>query len=432
MKRKFTIKMVFTVLFISMVTLVNAEITELNLVGDAVPAGWSVSNPTPMTLNGDVWEWSGALKAGSLKISTFADGDWCFGQWLNATVADQPIAEATYIITEGCDGPDNKWVVAAEDVGTYKITVNLTAETIVFELLTTEVADVTLSGLTASVGDLTPEFDVTVTNFFLAVPAGTAEVEVTATPTDSEASVDGDGVIDLSEGDTIVAIEVTGRDDINKFTYRVTITLIEDGEIYSNLYMVGDATPAGWNIGAPEPMVQDEENMNIFTWQGDLFAGEFKFSAFTGDWCDGDWLLATAPDQSLDHGEYTIYTGCAPGEEDFKWRVTDDSIGEWIITVDLENEIIDFDYQEESGIEMNDLSSISVYPNPANEYFTIDLGTQSQGSVDVYSVDGRNIYHRSLSESKTMLDVNELSAAGMLILRVSTEETTETLRLLVH
>lgn len=431
MKQKFTFKMVFTVLFVSMVSLVNAQITELNLVGDAVPAGWSVSNPTPMTLNEGVWEWSGALKAGSLKISTFADGDWCFGEWLNATVADQPIAEATYIITQGCDGPDNKWVVAEGDVGTYKITVDLSAETIVFELLTSEVADVTLSGLTASVGTLTPDFDVSVTNFFLSVPAGNTSVELTATTTDPEATVDGDGVIDLSDGDTIVSIEVTGKDQINKFTYHVSISIIEEGEIYSALYLVGDATPAGWNIGSPEPMIQDEDNVNLYTWQGDLFAGELKFSTFTGDWCDGDWLLATAPDQTLDNGGYTIYTGCAPGEEDFKWRVSADSIGEWIITVDLENEIITFDYQEETGIHKIDISSISVYPNPAAEYFTIDLGEQSQGSLNVYSVDGRNIYNSSLKENKTTLDVKELSNSGLLILRVSTEKVTKTFRLLV-
>jgi hypothetical protein len=432
MNRKITIKMMFTVLFISMVSLVNAEITELNLVGDAVPAGWSVSNPTPMTLNGDVWEWSGALKAGSIKISTFADGDWCFGQWLNATVEDQAIAEATYIITEGCEGPDNKWVVTDDDLGTYKITVDLSAETIVFELLTTDVADITLSGLSASVGTMTPTFDVTVSNFFLNVPAGTSSVELTATTTDADATVVGDGVIDLSEGDIIVAIEVTGKDGINKFTYRVTISLMAEGELYSNLYLVGDATPAGWNIGAPEPMVQDEQNVNLFTWQGDLFAGEFKFSAFSGDWCDGDWLLATALDQTLAIGDYTIYTGCAPGEEDFKWRVTEDSIGEWIITVDLENETIVFDYQEATGVEENSLSKISVYPNPAKEYFTIDLGEQGQGSVDVFSIDGRNVYHKALNENRSMLNVNEIASSGLLILRVSTEEFTETFRLLVQ
>ncbi|MCF8227024.1 MAG: SusF/SusE family outer membrane protein [Bacteroidales bacterium] len=432
MKQKFTFKMVCTILFISMVSLVNAEITELNLVGDAVPAGWSVSNPTPMTLNGDVWEWSGALKAGSLKISTFTDGDWCYGQWLNAAVADQPIAEASYIITEGCDGPDNKWVVAEGDVGTYKVTVNLTTETIVFELLTSEVADVTLSGLTASVGTLTPDFDQSVKNFFLSVPAGTTSVEINATTTDPEASVEGDGVIDLSEGDTIVAIEVTGKDQINKFTYYVSISIVEEGEIYSALYLVGDASPAGWNISDPEPMIQDEENLNLFTWQGDLFAGELKFSTFTGDWCDGDWLLATAADQTLDHGEYTIYTGCAPEEEDFKWRVSEEQIGEWIITVDLENELISFDYQEVTGIEYNDHSLINLYPNPATEYFTIDLGTQSQGSLDVYSVDGRRIHHAVLNESKSIFNVKELSGSGLIILRVSTKEFSKTFRLSVQ
>ncbi len=433
MKRKITFKIVLSALLISMVSLVNAEITELNLVGDAVPAGWSVSNPTPMTLNGDVWEWSGALKAGSLKISTFTDGNWCFGQWLNATVADQPINEATYIITEGCDGPDNKWVVAAEDVGTYKITVNLTAQTITFVLLSTEVADVTLSGLSASVGTLTPDFDVSVINFFLTVPAGTPSVLLTATPADAEATVDGDGEIDLAGGDTIVAIEVTGKDNINKFTYRVTISLVQEGEIYSAIYMVGDATPAGWNIGAPEPMIQDAENVNLFTWQGDLFAGELKFSTFTGDWCDGDWLLATAPDQKLSIGDYTVYTGCPPGEEDFKWRVSADSIGEWIITVDVENGTIVFEYQDAgSGIEANEHGTISVYPNPAREYFIVDLGMHTRGSVEVYSVDGRSIFRQELKESKTMFDVNELESAGLLILRVSTEEYIRAFRLLVQ
>lgn len=432
MKRKFTIRMMFTVLFISMVSLVNAEITELNLVGDAVPAGWSVSNPTPMTLNGDVWEWSGALKAGAIKISTFTDGDWCYGQWLNATVEDQPIAEASYIITEGCDGPDNKWIVTAEDVGTYKISVNLTDETIEFELLSTEVADISLASLTASVGTMTPTFDAGVSNFFLNVPAGTPSVEITATPTDAEATVVGDGVIDLSAGDVIVAIEVTGRDGINKFTYRVSISLMEEGELYSNLYLVGDASPAGWNIGSPEPMVQDEQNVNLFTWQGDLFAGELKFSAFTGDWCDGDWLLATAADQSLAIGDFTIYTGCPPGEVDFKWRVSEDSVGEWIITIDVENETIVFDYQEVTGISKNDFSPIALYPNPAKEFFTIDLGEQSRGNVNAFSIDGRNIYRKALNESLNTIDVSELKGTGLVIIRVSTEELSKTFRLLVQ
>ncbi|MDA3832031.1 MAG: T9SS type A sorting domain-containing protein [Spirochaetales bacterium] len=143
-------------------------------------------------------------------------------------------------------------------------------------------------------------------------------------------------------------------------------------------------------------------------------------------------MLATAPDQTLAIGDYTIYTGCAPEEEDFKWRVTEDSIGEWIITIDLENETIVFDYQEATGVEDNSLSKISVYPNPAKEYFTIDLGEQSRGTVDVFSIDGRIVYHKTLNENRSMLNVNEIASSGLLILRVSTEEFTETFRLLVQ
>ncbi|WP_020597320.1 SusE domain-containing protein [Spirosoma panaciterrae] len=54
--------------------------------------------------------------------------------------------------------------------------------------------------------------------------------------------------------------------------------------LYDALWMVGDATPAGWNIDKPTPMVQDPGNPNLFTYSGNLSAGEFKIPVATGDW----------------------------------------------------------------------------------------------------------------------------------------------------
>ncbi len=52
---------------------------------------------------------------------------------------------------------------------------------------------------------------------------------------------------------------------------------------FPQVWMVGDATPAGWNIDNPTPMVADPVNPYKFTWSGPLTAGEFKLPVETGD-----------------------------------------------------------------------------------------------------------------------------------------------------
>ena len=111
--------------------------TYLGLVGDATPAGWNPGGSTAFVrdaANPFVFTYQGPLNAGEIKIATFL-GDWCDGQWLNAAVADQAITSASYIVTNGCDGPDNKWRVQAAAAGNYLVTVNLAEETIVFQKL---------------------------------------------------------------------------------------------------------------------------------------------------------------------------------------------------------------------------------------------------------------------------------------------------------
>ena len=53
---------------------------------------------------------------------------------------------------------------------------------------------------------------------------------------------------------------------------------------YNALWMVGDATPNGWNIGSPNPMLQSTADGYIFTYTGALAVGEFKIPVTTGNW----------------------------------------------------------------------------------------------------------------------------------------------------
>ena len=51
-----------------------------------------------------------------------------------------------------------------------------------------------------------------------------------------------------------------------------------------NLYIIGDATPNGWDNQLATIMSSDYDNIAHFTWQGMLNKGEIKFNAQLGDW----------------------------------------------------------------------------------------------------------------------------------------------------
>ncbi len=223
--------------------LVGPEFDELYIVGDASPSGWNIGNPEAFTKSAAdpfIFTYEATLIPGDFKISTYK-GDWCDGQWLNASQPDQVLTATDYIVTNGCDGPDNKWHVTDETQGRYKITVNLSKKTIKIEPVL--------------------------------------------------------------------------------------------------LYLIGDAAPNGWNINNPEPMSIVD---GLYVFEGALGAdnptGEFKFSKYQGDWCDGDWLISATPNQSVTDGSYTIRHGCEG--DDNKWKLKDGEAGNYKITVDLNNETI--------------------------------------------------------------------------------------------
>ena len=111
----------------------------LYIVGDASPSGWNIGTPEEFSQSSEdpfIFTYEGLLTPGNLKFSTFT-GDWCDGPWLNAPAATQAIADVSgYIVTQGCDGPDNQWVVTEETQGRYRIVVDMREESISFEKLT--------------------------------------------------------------------------------------------------------------------------------------------------------------------------------------------------------------------------------------------------------------------------------------------------------
>ena len=131
--------------------------------------------------------------------------------------------------------------------------------------------------------------------------------------------------------------------------YTVTVDLLEltisvekqVGPPYTEIFIIGDASPSGWNIGDPKAFTQNADDPFVFTYEAQLNPGELKFSTYKGDWCDGDWLNATQADQNLDATDYVVRHGC--DGDDFKWRVTDETAGRYLITVNLFDKTVKFE-----------------------------------------------------------------------------------------
>lgn len=90
------------------------------------------------------------------------------------------------------------------------------------------------------------------------------------------------------------------------------------------LFMVGDATPQGWNVGTSEMKATEliETAPGIFTWTGKLNVGGegFKVSTAIGQW--GNWHPSNGYSGKLDQTSDVM----REGDPDTKWQVSQEGI----------------------------------------------------------------------------------------------------------
>ena len=128
-----------------------------------------------------------------------------------------------------------------------------------------------LSSLTVSAGTLTPAFDPAITEYTLSLPSQSDRLTITANPSDSRATVQGDGDISLQDGETSLSVVVTAEDGSSK-AYTITVQVAQAPTLFldyngQRLGVVKDVSqvtpPAGF---APaEPITYSGDTLPIWT-----------------------------------------------------------------------------------------------------------------------------------------------------------------------
>ena len=335
--------------------------TTLYLIGDATPGGWDNNAATEMTrTDNGRFTWTGALQAGSFKF-ILARGT--FSPCYNNGREDGTL----YYSADGT--PDVNFSVS--EAGTYRVDVNLFTATL---------------GLTP-VESIRPPYEQI---YFIDGTAGYTFAPMTRDALDPFLfryghvfTTAGDFKFATADGSwennykatqpnapyTDTSVEfVSGFDPDNKWmlqasevnkAYKICFDirpgqermLMSEFVPYGMIYMIGDATAAGWTLDSAVPM-EATDDPYVFTWTGSLNAGELKFTCDRqSDW-NGAWFMSAtngaAPtgqteqmlfiDKSSDacKGQYL---DVAIGGVDNKWKLAE--AGTYTITLNqLEETVI--------------------------------------------------------------------------------------------
>ena len=122
-----------------------------------------------------------------------------------------------------------------------------------------------------------------------------------------------------------VTARVAADERTQQSEIRFTATPYEP--VTETLYLIGDATSTGWSVDAPEALKRSQPG--LFTWTGNLKAGELKFITTQGAFLPSYNRDATADD------EWTLVYRDADDQPDEKFTIAE--AGGYALTVDLLN-----------------------------------------------------------------------------------------------
>lgn len=331
----------------------------LYLIGDAAPNGWSADAATALArVDNGVFTWTGEMKEGNFK---FILNQGSFLPSYNNN------GKGGLVLRTEDDQPDEQFAIT--EAGYYRIDVNLLSLTI--SVTPTQgvapefpelyfVGEETDWNFRPMNADPLDPFIFKLGVFFtkdgefkFGTTSGSWENMFKATQPNAPYT---DTSMELVKGFDPDNKWYLNPDETNK-AYKISVDtrtgqqrmLMREFTPYATMYLVGDATPNGWDLGNATPMTVDASDPNIFTWTGNLTAGELKFSADKRDDWNGAWFLAPTEGCEPNGTAQTVifidksdswfsdmYTEIAVGDVDRKWKITE--AGNYTITL---NQLLD-------------------------------------------------------------------------------------------
>lgn len=301
----------------------------LYMLGDATPNGWNADDATEMRPISNVpkgFTWTGSLSPGKFKfIATPGE----FAPSYNKGESDTKL-----YLRESFDDPYDEQFEITEG-GTYTVKVNLITLTISivrgegpeyselwfvgnptgwsFQPMAVNPVDPFIFHYN---GDLSAGGE-----FKIGTAAGNWDAPFFRPTVDKTA--EGIGLdVDKWAGDPDYKWNITGGVYKIKLDTRDMKIDIVPFVPFEMIYLVGDASPNGWDIGNATPMTATTDPYK-FTWSGSLKGGELKFTCDKqSDW-NGAWFLASEADKSPSGQTEQILFNYPGAGVDYKWRISE-------------------------------------------------------------------------------------------------------------
>lgn len=385
-------------------------VESLFIVGNATPIGWNITEAIELTRDGSVFTYEGKLVAGEFKFAVNRNSDWNQDMYMRDTEDDSH----AYLHTGGAPD-DNKWTIT--EPGNYTVKIDVDALTIEITM------NFDPSGVPEElyiVGDAAPygwsiEKATPLTksgNSFIydgVLKAGSFKFPVNRN-TDWQQTM----YMKDAEDTTKFYKHVGGSSDDSQWTiesegwYRVemnyALSTIKITPIL--IYMVGSATSIAWDIANAIPFGQDIDSLFMFSYSGELFAGELKFPINQ----QADWGQDMYMKNPNDTTKMYYHIGGTP--DDSKWIISEP--GYYTINVDVKHMTVQIINDAYSGIDSKDQTNqIKLLTNMVSDkLMVINAG---QFDFQVYNIAG-SLLKRGSSHNG-IVNVSDLNT-GFYMLRL--------------
>ncbi len=346
-----------------------------------------------------------------------------------------PEATLTYIITKlGFDDVSSSLDVVDQDV-TENVTMNVSTYDITFDVRedkgATLNADVSFNGTTQTcVNGLTTFTDV---EYGLAQEYSvetdgyesiTDAVDVNANKTVNVRMLiityDITFAVTAEDGTTPVEAEVSFNGITQTATEGTTIFTGIEYELAKSFTMSAEGfydTTATIDVDANKTI---EVSMNHI-----CYSVSFNVEDVDDNALEGVNVSFNSTNQLTDSEGSTTFTDVIPGDG-LSYTLTKDGYNDITSSLNLTNSNVSLNITMTSSVGIESLSDlgISIYPNPSNGVFNVDLQSKMLGNIDlkIYNVNGQIVYSKSISNTKkNYIDIRE-QASGIYYLVIKSEK----------